>query len=188
MKIARVFLQAYAGYAAGDIYGVFDLASRPGDTLPGVKDVLVDDSFDSDIMVAVIDGDNVSFAVDSAKLTAKLERQASGQIQALYDLMNAEIFQRMFVVFGTNRTDSASAYYETWKLMVAKPDLFSSKGLTVDRNMENAPYMTGEPLNSDAKVIAWASFRITVAEAYSVYRMERIEQFRAAVAALATPP
>lgn len=185
MKIARVCIQAIPGWALGDIVAVFPADPLPGKLLESIfQDVEVGDDFDQEIMVAVIEDGVITFEVSADKVTAKIIAAKTAEILALYNQMNVDVLTRMALVFGTTRTDSAAAYYETWKLMAVKPELFSSKGFTVDLNIEDAPYMTGDPLDTDLKVVTWAEFRILTAEAYSVYRMEKIEGFRLARAAI----
>ena len=176
MKLARVFVQEYPGRQVGDIHDVIDPDNHPGSILSGtIKEVEVADDFDKDIMTAVIDGDDVTFEEDQDKVAAKAQADKVAQIQVKYDEMNTDVLTEMATVFGTPKPESATAYYETWKLMVQKPELFSGEGLVADKAAGG--YDVGDALDSDLKVTTWAQARIDEAEAYGVSRAKRIKQF-----------
>lgn len=182
MKIARVFIAAYPGRQVGDLFDVFDADQHPGELLSGViKEVSVEDDFDPSLMIAVVAEDgSVSFDVSAEKAAAKAVAEKISAITALYDRLQVDVLRRMVETFGTTKPESAQAYYETWKLMVEKPELF--RGLKAD--VMTDLFKEGDALDSREKVSTYARQRIALAEAYSVYRMERIEQFREEKASL----
>jgi hypothetical protein len=173
MKIARVFVSEYPGRQVGDILDVFDPANRPGAVLSGVlREVEVDDDFDAFIMRASVDPDgSVSFEPDPAKVAADKSRR----IEQAYKQMDADIAAEMLQVFGTTRADSATAFYETWKLMRDKPELFYNRGLKV--LVPHGDFSAGDALNSYQKCTDYAEAAISAAESFSVNRMIRIKQF-----------
>lgn len=184
MKIARVFITQYPGRSVGDIYDVFSLEGRPAAVLEGtLKEVEVADDFDMSIMQGVVaENGDVTFEESPEKVAAKVAAGKSAQILERYNDMNNDVLAQMTAVFGTTRTDSASAFYETWKLMVQKPVLFFEKGLKAD--IEAGGFLVGAALDTIQKVEDYANARIALAETYSVYRMERIEQFKTEKAAI----
>ena len=186
MKIARVFVQEYPGRQIGDIHDVFSPENHPGAILSGtLKEVEVADDFDKEIMSATIEENgDVTFAEDAAKVAAKALKTKEALVAAAYDEMNTEVFEQMETVFGTRRSDSATAYYETWKLMSAKPELFSSQGLKA--TMAAGGLNPGDALDTNQKVQAYADNLIENAEGYGVWRATRIQEFleeRAAILA-----
>lgn len=130
---------------------------------------------DSECVVADMVDDVITLSLDPSKVAAKGGRIKAELIQVKYDEMNADVYAQMLQVMGTNKPDSATAFYETWKLMTAKPELFSPEGLLDD---------AGNPLDTNQKVVEYAAAKIAGAEAYSVYRMTRIKQFKAEKAAI----
>lgn len=97
------------------------------------------------------------------------------QITTAYDLMNTEIFNQMYVVFATTRSDSASAYLETWKLMVQYAVEFKDLDLFDDLN---------NPLDTEQKIFNYATAKLLQAKDYAIYRLNRIKQFKIAKQAI----
>ncbi len=114
---------------------------------------------------------------DATLLAAKAAADKQLLVAAAYDRMNNDIYGEMALVFGTTKSDSASAFFETWKLMVAAPTSFANEGLHADK--EVGTFHAGDELNTTQKITDYANARIADANGYSVYRMKRIEQFRA---------
>lgn len=101
--------------------------------------------------------------VEDAELVAYKQKVIKdAKISELYENMNNEVLAEMAKVFGTSNPNSASAYLDTWKLMVEKPQLFVGKlGLT-----------------DEASIISYAQSKIAVAEQYAIFRLERISKFQ----------
>jgi hypothetical protein len=60
--------------------------------------------------------------------------------------------------------------------MKDKPDLFSGEGLLVDIPVDG--FALGAALNTNTKVTNYATKRLEAIEAYAVFRLNRIKQFR----------
>lgn len=119
---------------------------------------------------------------DEDLVAAKAVATKQTLVSEAYDDMNTDVFAQMETVFGTARADSASAYFETWKLMADNPSLFSGEGLKADKTIST--FTLGDALDTNQKVQDFANARIAEANAYSVYRMKRIETFRVERAAI----
>ena len=98
------------------------------------------------------------------------------QIEALYQVMVSDVYAQMYATFGTNDPNSANAYKQTWDLMVAEPSLWVSAGLTA--SFDRGGLSVGEALDTEQKVLSYASACVSSAVQYGIWRMQRIEQFR----------
>lgn len=98
------------------------------------------------------------------------------QIEALYKVMVSDVYAQMYATFGTNDANSANAYKQTWDLMVSEPSLWESAGLTA--SFDRGGLTTGEALDTEEKVLSYASACVASAVQYGIWRMQRIEQFR----------
>lgn len=134
------------------------------------------EGLDSDCVIAQLNGEQIELIEDITKVEAKQALVKQNQVTEAYNRMNSDILTEMTMVFGTTRTDSASAYNETWKLMASNPVLFTHEGLKADK--EVGAFNPGDVLNTEQKIQDYANARIAEANAYAVYRMKRIEQFR----------
>lgn len=139
--------------------------------------VQVPQNLDPDCVIAQFNGQEIELVEDATLLAQKAQRVKQAQIAERYNAMNADVYAQMMLVFGTNKSDSATAFFETWKLMSASPAMFVSEGLKADK--EVGIFNPGDALDTEQKVQEYAVARINEANAYSVYRMKRIEQFRA---------
>lgn len=91
-------------------------------------------------------------------------------IAEAYRIMDSEVRAEMVNVFGTSVAESATANQLTWANMLVKPELYSSAGLKDD---------LGNILNTNELVIAYAQAKINASDAYSVWRLQRVDAFRA---------
>lgn len=182
MKIARVFIQEYPGRQIGDVHDVFSPENHPGPVLSGIiAEVEVADDFDKDVVdVVVAEDKSVTIEPNATKAAAKVAaaalKEKELEITDRYNDMNADVYAQMAVVFGTNRSDSAQAYNETWKLMKEKPVLFYEKGLKAHKAV--AGFAAGASLDTIQKIEDYADACLAEVEAYGVWRMERIKQFQ----------
>jgi hypothetical protein len=120
---------------------------------------------------------NYNFTVNGeAKAAASLVKSKQAQVSEAYNVMDNAVYTEMANVFGTTKSDSATVFYETWKLMKEKPSLFVNK-VVVDKNI--AGYVLGQVLSVESDIQAYADARINEAEAYSVFRLEKINEFYA---------
>lgn len=118
----------------------------------------------------------------SENTAAKVAADKADQIQAAYNTMNSEVLAQMSAVFGTTNPDSASAYEATWKLMAETPSDWSAAGLTA--RFDRGGVLTGAALDTDQKVLDYANACLQEVKTYGVWRMQRIETFRADRAAI----
>jgi len=82
--------------------------------------------------------------------------------QALYDAMVVDVYNKMYEVFGTRNDVSAQATASTYEAMVKRP----------------ASYVGELGLVDEAAVLSYASTKIAEADAYAIYRLNRIVQFQ----------
>lgn len=182
MKIARVFISQYPGKQIGDVHDVFSPEQHPGSLLAGtLKEVEVADDFDKDVVdVTVGEDKSVTFEVNETKVAAKAAavalKQKESEITERYNDMNADVLAEMSALFGTTRSDSATAYHETWKLMKEKPLLFHEKGLKAHKAI--GQFTAGAALDTIQKIEDYAEACLAAVETYGVWRMERIKQFQ----------
>lgn len=116
--------------------------------------MIVDESWTHYPFIAAIP-EHYEIVEDTQKLKEK-------QVSDLHEQMNKDVLVQMNIVFGTTNPESATAYKQTYDLMLAKPALWVGKlGLT-----------------DEAAVTAYATAKIEVIEQYAVWRMERIAQFK----------
>jgi hypothetical protein len=85
---------------------------------------------------------------------------------------DTDVYANMTTAFGTDNPDSASANYETFKIMAAKPNLFSGIGMFV--TVETTSFTLNDALDTDQKVQDYANEMILKAEQYAVDRTTRI--------------
>lgn len=127
------------------------------------------------VSAELVDGEIVLFT-DAAKVQAVLVAQKTAQVQKAYDQMNAEVLAKMAEVFGTTKTDSATAYKETWALMDQSPAEWASAGLTAAFAV--AELQIGEALCTEERVKAYAEAKLLEVKNYGIWRMQRIEAFK----------
>ena len=109
--------------------------------------------------------------------TKKLTDQMNKEISDAYNTMTSDILAEMTKVFGTTKTDSAIAYQETWKEMAVSPELYSTLALKARFDIDGVCVL-GDLLDTDQKILDYATAKTNQAKQYAVYRMTRIEQFR----------
>lgn len=98
------------------------------------------------------------------------------RIAQAYAEMNTEVLSAMTTVFGTSKTDSATAYNETWKMMSASPSDWSGAGLK--SAFVVAGFAIGDALDDDVKIAAYANAKLAESLAYGIWRMQRIDAFK----------
>jgi len=154
----------------------------------GFEDVFVDPEDESWTPVAAT-SEHYELVENAEMVTAALTEDATQAITEKYMEMDADVYAQMEVVFGTKKSDSATAFYETWKQMSAKPELFSPEDLTAEKEIIAADGQTvlfaeGDALDTDTKITTYANRLLEIADLYSVFRMKRIKQFRDEKAAI----
>jgi len=118
----------------------------------------------------------------TAKAAALAEKSKAEDIQSAYQTMSDEVDARLYEVFRTIKPDYATAEYETWKDMKARPDAYASLGLKIDHQLNDANgielFSPGSALDTSGKINQYATRKIQLAEEYGTYRVQRIQQFK----------
>jgi len=109
-------------------------------------------------------------------------REATTTAEKLKDTLNQDVYAQMATVFGTSNSDSATAYHQTWKDMVARPAAYSGAGLTA--RFDRGGLLAGDALDTDQKVTDYATACVAEVDAYAVWRMSRIETYKQDLSAL----
>jgi hypothetical protein len=95
-------------------------------------------------------------------IAAQIPIDKQSRITEKYNLLNAEVYAQMASVFGTTNPESATANHNTWSTMVQYPTAFvGSLGFTTNE-----------------EVLNFAQPKLDASITYSIYRLQRIEQFR----------
>jgi hypothetical protein len=137
--------------------------------------------------IAVPDGLNAKFVIaqlgeSGIEIIEDPEVTLSNKVNGAYNKMREDSLTEMKKVFGTDQTDSATAYHETWKIMMDDPSAFANLGLTSDRKILKADgtvlFEEGDPLDTQQKVYYYAERLLQMVVEYSAWRMQRIKAFR----------
>jgi hypothetical protein len=95
-------------------------------------------------------------------IAAQIPIDKQALVDEKYNLLNTEVYAQMASVFGTTNPESATANHNTWATMVQYPTAFvGSLGFTTPE-----------------EVLLFAQPKLNASIAYSIYRLQRIEQFR----------
>lgn len=187
MKKALVVIEAFLGRVVGQIHQIGEASLI--DSLSG--------NYYSTHMVKVEVPAELEALPDGALKAAQVEGQwviqidpvksvqldKASRIQARYDLLQTEVYAEMTKVFLTTKSDSATANLETWKRMVAKPEIFSGEGI-ICKYTDLVGFQLGDALNTNTKVTDYAEQLLERADVYAVWREKRIQQFSAEKAAI----
>lgn len=121
-------------------------------------------------------------SVDETSRLEDLTRKAAEDAaeKAVLDL-EREIYDQMYEVFRTKNPETANADHETWKLMVAAPNKYISLGLKTSHQVDSAEgtelFSPGSALDTEEKIISYATRKIEQAQEYAVFRMQRKQQY-----------
>lgn len=85
---------------------------------------------------------------------------------------DADVYDALETTFGTKDSASANAYYETFKIMSAKPEKFHT--LSMYALIATDSFAVGDTLNTETKVKNYADEMLLKAEDYAVERITRI--------------
>jgi hypothetical protein len=135
------------------------------------------EALDPDCVKAELVEDVITLIEDTDKTATKAVATKTSLVTTAYNELNADVYAQMAVVFGTTNADSAVANNESYKNMKSSPALFSNKGFKAEKAVGS--FTLGAALDTDQKVIDYASARLGETTQYAVWRMERIEQFKA---------
>lgn len=92
-----------------------------------------------------------------------------------YSDMNTDIYTELQNTFGTKKSETATAMAMTWDLMKAEPAEYHELGLKSDFDLTGIS--KGDALDTEAKVLDYATQLVDKKKAYSKYRLQRIKQF-----------
>jgi hypothetical protein len=149
----------------------------------GQADVTVDPADETYTMHLAGDLDQrYTFVPEHYVLSMNAAKDKEKRIAEKYNLMTTDVLASMTSVFGTTSTESANAYNETWKKMIASPASYSAQGITA--RFAIAGLQVGDALDTDQKVTDYANAKLAEVDQYGVDRMVRIEQFRSEKAAI----
>jgi hypothetical protein len=126
---------------------------------------------DATCMKAELIDDVITLVADPVKLAAKAAVAKQALVTAAYDRMNADVMAEMELVYGTAKSESATAYQLTWEKMAANPQLFAGEA-------------AGLGFATVEDVVDFAMPKLAAADAYAVNRLKRIAQFQAEKAAI----
>lgn len=150
----------------------------------------IPEGLDARELVAVEDTPGViELQSDPTKKAEMIAQDHGSLITEKYNEMNTDVYGEMKTVFGTTKSDSASRNYETWKRMKEVPAMFSGEGLVSDRQLiasddETILFELDDALNTDEKITQYATRLLELADAYAVFVMKRIKQFKDEKAAI----
>lgn len=130
-----------------------------------------------DTVMATSVDDVISLSEDSAKVAAKALLLKQNAAQLAYETMNAEVIAQMALVFGTNKPESATAYKETWDVMAEFPADWEAAGIKAAFAV--AGLAVNDVLDTAQKVQDYANAKLVQVKAYGIWRMQRIESFKA---------
>jgi len=99
---------------------------------------------------------------------ADTEGQKDVQVEALYETMVVEIYDKMEADIGTRNDVSVSANAATFEAMQVRP----------------ANYLGVNGLTTEAEVTAYAATQLDALDAFAVYRLNRLAQFQSDRAAV----
>ena len=112
---------------------------------------------------------------DADKVFAREQRLKEAQITELYNTMVSDIYDKVELVFKSRSQDNAIADQVTWEKMKENPSAYSSGDLLAE--FEVAGFSVGDMLDTDQKVLDYATAKINEIEQYSLWRMQRKQQF-----------
>lgn len=154
----------------------------PGEDPRWIKIGDITDPETGDIRQGPMVDETVKAAVQAADA---IEATAKGKVASVtdkYNEMSTAVYDEMKNIFYTTKSDSASANYEMWKHMLANAALYSGKGLKAEYLLKNLDdtelYSAGSALDTDPKIVAYATRKLEQADEYIVWRSDRIQQFR----------
>jgi len=125
------------------------------------------EALDPDCVKAELVEDVITLVEDTDKAAAKALATKVAQCAALEAQLWSEILAEMEVVYGTNDMNSATAYYLSWVRAKETPSLF-----------------VGTLFADEAAVTAWVTPKLTIADAFAVWRLEKIVVCNAAKQAI----
>jgi hypothetical protein len=102
--------------------------------------------------------------------------------QAAHEAMQLDIYNELEILYLSRSSDTATAASITWDLMENMPSEYSSMGLKSEYTLVGIS--VGDVLDSEAKILDYATQLNSKKITYSKYRLSRIEQFKSEIAAI----
>lgn len=124
-------------------------------------------ALDPDCVKAELIEDVIALVEDPVLVAAKAQATKVAQCDALESQLWQEILTEMEVVYGTKDMNSATAYFLTWK-----------------RASESPASFVGTLFPDEASVTAWVNPKLASADAFAVWRLEKIAACNAAKEAI----
>jgi hypothetical protein len=129
--------------------------------------VFMPEGLDPDCVKAELVEDVITLVEDTDKTAAKALATKVAQCDALEAQLWVDILAEMADVYGTTDMNSATAYYLTWRRMSESPATF-----------------VGDLFVDQAAVTAYCTPKLSDADAFAVWRLEKIVTCNAAKAAI----
>jgi hypothetical protein len=175
--IAIFFIEDHSSYNKGDILLLTDLQGLEGIKSSSLTNVIKSLIIPFEIFERFREIQNLEMIQVEDEWSIKFKDTFKGlELEKKYKEMTLEVYAQMATVFGTQDPNSASAYKQTWDMMLQSPSSFSGAGLT--SRFEVAGLSIGDALDTDQKVTDYATACVDAAIQYGIWRMQRIEQFR----------
>jgi hypothetical protein len=92
-----------------------------------------------------------------------------------YINMQNDVYDELETTFGTRKSETATAMAMTWDIMKASPSDYSALGLVAEFDLTGI--VKGDALDTDAKVLDYATQLVAKKLSYSQYRMQRIKTY-----------
>lgn len=108
-------------------------------------------------------------------LTLDVTKYKADEIIKLYENLQAEVYAEMKVVFGTNKSDSASADEATYRLWAEDPAFYS--GQSFFAKADSASYAKGAILNDESDILAYANEMLSEIKSYALWRKQKERDF-----------
>jgi len=108
-------------------------------------------------------------AYEADEVTRAAAEGKATQLETLYNDLIQDIYGQLFQVFGTTNDASAAAFVSTYEAMSKRP----------------ANYIDPElGLPDEASVTTYANEKLAAADAYGIYRLKRLNQYKIEKAAI----
>ena len=146
------------------------------------KDALAVTDLDFDqaqYIIAVVDG--VVILDEELKTEKDASNSIKKTIDELYNTMQDEVASDMLSTFHTEKSDCALTDYLTLIDMKAFPDAYKDMGIKVIYTLKADDGTTlfgpGDLLNTDKKILNFASRQIELIRDFSIRRLQKIDKF-----------
>lgn len=115
-------------------------------------------------------------------ITDDAEADKVGLRQVTYDSMQIDIYDELEILYLTRKAETATAISLTWDIMQNNPAEYSAMGLISEYNLVGI--FIGDPLDTEAKILDYATQLNAKKLVYSKYRLTRIMQYKQEIIAI----